>query len=219
MTIQEIELQTKDLAGMEAFYHQVMELPIARKTGDSISFIAGQSVITFRLREGDRSFYHFAFLIPENKLEEAYQWVTSRTSVLPYNHASNIADFANWNAHAFYFHDPQKNILEFIVHHDLKNASDAPFSSDAIIGLCEIGITVDDVAEACQQFHEIYGVPYFEKGPYMDDFAVMGTEDCLLIISATGRGWLPTGQPAGKYFLKTVLNINNRIHDISYNWW
>jgi hypothetical protein len=219
MTIQEIELQTQDLASIETFYHQVLEMPITQKTETSISFSAGKSILTFRLNEQERSFYHFAFLIPENKVEEAYQWVSARTKVLPYNNTSDIADFKNWNAHAFYFHDPQKNILEFIVHHDLENASAQPFGINNIISICEIGITVDDVVEACVQFNKGYGVPYFDKGPYMEDFAVMGEEDCLLIISATGRGWLPTGQPAGKYFLKVVLNINDSKREINFNWW
>jgi catechol 2,3-dioxygenase-like lactoylglutathione lyase family enzyme len=219
MTIQKIILQTQDLERAEAFYHQVLELPVIDKTETSISFAAGYSVISFQLNEEERSFYHFAFLVPENKLDEAYRWVSARTQVLPYDNKSSIADFKNWNAHAFYFHDEQKNILEFIAHHDLPNASDETFGVKSIIGICEIGITVDDVAEACQQFNKTYGVPFFEKGPYMDDFAVMGTEDSLLIISATGRGWLPTGQPAGKYYLQVVLNINDRNHEISFNWW
>src|SRR5688500_16616085 len=103
MTIQKIELQTQDLETTEAFYHQILQLPIIEKSETSVSFAAGYSVITFQLNAEERSVYHFAFLIPENKIEEAYQWVSERTTVLPYDNKSNIADFKNWNAHAFYF--------------------------------------------------------------------------------------------------------------------
>lgn len=210
MLIRELELPANHLAPMEAFYHGLLELPVVRRTAADISFAAGHSVLTFRRGRTTDAIYHFAFLIPQNKLEEAYRWLKARTPVLPYNAGTDIADFTNWNAHAFYFHDPQQNIVEFIAHHDLPNASAAAFSAAALIGLHEGGIVAQDVGRACALLKARFGIPYFRKGPVLQDFAVMGDDQGLLIVSGQERGWIPTGQKGGMEYQRLVLEHGGR---------
>lgn len=131
--------------------------------------------------------------------------ITKRTTILPYNSQTTIADFRNWNAHAFYFHDNQNNILEFIAHHDLPTDSDQPFTTSSIIGVCEIGIPSEDVTEACKTIKEKFEVPYFAKGPRLPDFSVMGDEKGLFIVTKIGRGWLPTQQSAARHSSEVVF--------------
>ena len=216
MKIQEITILTGDLAGTEEFYNQLMEFPVIDKSSASISLQAGKSVLTFTFSGSSSPSYHFAFNIPENKIDEAYAWTARRVSILPFNSETNIADFSNWNAHAFYFHDNQKNILEFIVHHDLMNTSGLPFSSSSITRICEIGVPVDDVTEACNDFLSIHGIPYFEKGPRSKDFAVMGDSNGLLIVTQAGRAWLPTQQPAEKHFTKVLFENKGFVGELIF---
>ena len=75
-------------------------------------------------------FYHFAFNIPSNKFEEAFQWMQTRVDLLWLDdYKSYIADFTNWNAKSFYFTDPAGNILEFISRFDLDDIAAEPFSA------------------------------------------------------------------------------------------
>jgi hypothetical protein len=93
------------------------------------------------------------------------------------------------------------------VHHDLAHTSETPFSASSIIGICEVGMPVPSVPDACQIFNERFGIPYYKKGPHLPHFAVMGEEDGLLIVTAIGRGWLPTQRPAEQHPLQVQLML------------
>jgi hypothetical protein len=49
-----------------------------------MSVMAGQTVLTFELidKKYGRPFYHFAFNIPENKIEKAYEWQKIKTDII-----------------------------------------------------------------------------------------------------------------------------------------
>ena len=208
MVIKELRLLTANLTATHDFYASTLELAVIEKTGTNISFAVGHTILTFTYSPASNPFYHFAFSIPSNKVDEAHQYISKRTEILPFTPGTTIADFSNWNAHAFYFHDNQNNILEFIAHHDLPNSSEEPFTSSSIIGICEIGIPVDNVTEACKKFNNEYNVPYYIKGPRLQDFSVMGDEYGLFIVTRIGRGWLPTQVAAEQYFTEVEF-INN----------
>lgn len=210
MIINELVLLTRDLPSTEEFYSKILAMRVLNKSEKRISFLIGHTVLTFIQTKETNPFYHFAFSIPSNKLDEAHEYIAAKTDILPFTPGITIANFSNWNAHAFYFHDNQHNIVEFIAHHDLPNSSDMPFTSSSVIGVCEIGIPVDDVFEACKKFLEEYEVPYYVKGPNLQDFAVMGDEYGLFIVTKTGRGWLPTQRPAERYFTRVVFESNSK---------
>lgn len=183
-------------------------MQVTEETEHTISFLFGHSLLTFHATDTGNPFYHFAFLIPNNKLYEAIEWVKERTSVLPYSQTQLVANFKGWNAEAFYFHDGGYNILEFITHYDLQIFSDKPFSLNSLSGICEAGIVVKNVAETCSQLHKNNRIPYFKKGPFMNDFAVMGEEHGMFIISSIGRGWLPTMRPAERNRVEVLVQNN-----------
>jgi catechol 2,3-dioxygenase-like lactoylglutathione lyase family enzyme len=207
MHLDKIIISTNDLVAVHSFYEELLGFPVKRASEDQIVIQVGSSEICF-IKGTVASFYHFAFLIPANQLVQALNWVEAKTPVLPFNERDAIADFKNWNAQAFYFHDYAQNILEFIVHHDLQNDSDTPFVATSILSVCEIGIPVASVTDACHYFHQQHQFPYYKKGPKMHDFAVMGDEDGLLIVTTIGRGWLPTGRPAEKHPLEVQISHN-----------
>ena len=217
MFIKELILLTKDIRKTKEFYNGLMELPVTEETGEKISFSMGDSILIFLLTEKYTSpFYHVAFAIPNNKLEEALNWVSKRANVLPYSDNELIADFTGWNAKAFYFHDHQQNILEFITHFDLDTHDGNTFSPASIKNICEIGIVTDDVSSTCKTITEQYNIQPFPKGPFLKDFAVMGDANGLLIVSKTNRGWLPTGRPSEKFPVKVVVQINNQLNELSF---
>ncbi len=55
------------------------------------------------------------------------------------------------------------------------------------------------------EFNTLFHIPYFEKGPRLQDFAVMGDADGMFIVSKTGRGWLPTMRPSEKHWTKVLV--------------
>src|SRR5215212_8575018 len=136
MIIRELTLLTSNIAATEAFYTKKLEFPVLDRSPLGISFSVGHTILSFRLAAHKNPCYHFAFNIPSNQIAEAQSYIAKRSDILPYDANSLIADFTNWNAHAFYFHDNQNNILECIAHHELRNTSNQPFTSSSIIGIC-----------------------------------------------------------------------------------
>lgn len=205
MVIQSLHLRTNDLPATRKFYAELLETPLIKESEQHVSFGFGHSTLNFYASYETDPFYHVAFSIPNNKLDEALHWVGERTPILPYSEEKTIADFTGWNARAFYFHDNNQNILELITHYDLKTSSEQPFNTALITGICEIGITVEDVGHACHEFDSLFHLPYFVKGPRLKDFAVMGDEHGMFIVSRTGRGWLPTMRQSEKHWTKVLV--------------
>jgi len=94
MKIKQIELLSNDIIKIEDFYSKVLGLEIKNKNNSEISFTAGSSILKFIKTEIKDPVYHFAFNIPNNKLEEAEKWLSSRVSLIKYEE-KNIIDFEN----------------------------------------------------------------------------------------------------------------------------
>ncbi|GAB3292192.1 hypothetical protein GCM10027511_05110 [Hymenobacter humi] len=202
MRITDLHLLTSDLAGTEAFYTQQLELPLVESTPDGISFRVGQSTLHFRAAPAaQQPFYHIAFAIALQQVDAAHAWMATRAEILPYAADAPIADFPNWRARAFYFHDNNGNILECIGRATVP-ASQGVFSAASLHGLCEVGLALPDVAHDCEEIAATYQVPFYARGPRLADFAALGDDEGLFIASAVGRGWLPTHRPAERHWLK-----------------
>lgn len=214
MIIKEVHLYTSNLKATKYFYDEIMSFNISGQTNDSFGFKAGDSQVIFHEIENEKPVYHFAFHIPNNKLQEALDWVSERTPVLPFSAETKIADFKNWNARSFYFHDNNQNILELITHYDRKIESGNPLSTKSIEMLIEIGIPSRDVLATCEELSVKYGIDYFTKGPVTNDFAVMGDEKGMLIISKEGGTWLPVNQKVQKFKMKIQVDKNGNIIDL-----
>lgn len=211
MRIKELILETNSLHKTRLFYHKTLELGILEETEDSISFKAGRSVLTFKETTGSKPFYHFAFNITVNKFSDSFEWIDSKLDILPANNNKPIAGYSNWNAQSFYFHDNNANIVEFIVRFDLPYHSPAPFSTDCLEEISEIGIVVSNVKNTAQQLHQQFNIPYFSKGPQLSDFTVLGDDHGLLLITQLKRGWVPTNKPAQSFPITIVDDQGNKI--------
>ena len=123
MLLKELRLKANHLSVLHNFYKEVLELPKVYSNENSLTIIAGTSKIIFeKTNEVENPFYHFAFNIPSNKFEEAFQWMKEKVELLWLDdYKSYVAGFVNWHAKSFYFTDPAGNILELIARFDLND--------------------------------------------------------------------------------------------------
>lgn len=186
--IVQLRLHAHRLDELRSFYHQLFHFPIKEETKNSITFQAGSTLLTFELTaQDDQPFYHFAFNIPENKLELAKTWLTQRVS-LATKDGREVYHFANWNAHSIYYWDPAGNLGELIARHDLPNARSGPFADEDILYASEIGLVVEEVPDTVHWANEkLRWSPYRQPA---DNFAAIGDEHQLLIVAKKLRPWM-----------------------------
>jgi catechol-2,3-dioxygenase len=136
MKLQSVRLLTSDPVKLKAFYTHIMELPLLEESRDSFTLKAGTSQLTFeRSADGNEApYYHFAFDIPGNKMDESIAWLNSKgitLNELPQNQYLNYSK--SWNSTSVYFYDHGGNIVEFIARHNLNHLSAAPFSFEILV--------------------------------------------------------------------------------------
>ena len=217
MRILEIEIQTDNIKETETFYSEILGLQLVNKNQNSISFKAGQSKLTFIKSDNINPKYHFAFNIPNNKLEEAILWSKSRLSLIENDENGIIANFESWNANAIYFYDNNNNIVEFIARFDLENSTEKPFDISVIESISEIGIVTDKPLDLAETLIESYNLVYFNKSTKSEKFAALGNDNGLFIIVETNRKWYPTEQKAKKYFSRIKIEVDSLVKEIKLN--
>jgi len=198
--ISELRLQTHDIAALETFYGESLGLPTQRD-GDELAIDAGATRIMFTAVTEGKPFYHFAFNIPENKLESAIRWQKKRTELVRRDNR-DVVHFAKWNAHSVFFLDPAGNLLEYIARHDLKNAAKGDFSAHDILYASEIGLVVDDIPRTVAA-----AKARLNLGIYRDNsqsFASIGDEHALLVVVKRNRKWFPARKRSAKVFPVTA---------------
>ncbi len=190
--IQRLRLSSNDLNLQEPFYRDVLEFPTERPNAETLIVTAGQSTIEFVLdKTVVNPFYHVAFTIPENRVEQSLEWMTPRWDVLDMTkEGGKIMDFAHWNAHSIFYLDPVGNILEFIGHHDMAYRTSDPFNPKQVLYASEIGLVVPDVPTSVAKLNEQFGLENF-RGLSSSGFTAMGDTRGLLLVVRKGRGWLP----------------------------
>ena len=82
MKLEYIQLQTSNIKETELFYKDVLDLKIMDKGLNSLIIQVGSSVLKFIENPEFDSIYHFAFNIPENKLEEAIKWCADKIDLI-----------------------------------------------------------------------------------------------------------------------------------------
>jgi catechol 2,3-dioxygenase-like lactoylglutathione lyase family enzyme len=207
MKLEHIQIQTNDIQNTISFYQDILELPIIEKDSNSVTIKAGDSVLKFIENPDFNSIYHFAFNIPENKLDEAINWCKSKIDLLIIEDKRIIANFETWNANAVYFYDNNGNLLEFIARHDLDNLQIKEFSSKSILNISEIGIVDENPMELGEQLIEDHNLAFFSKNYNSENFAAIGDDEGLLIIVKPYRNWYPTQTPSKSN--KTDVRIEN----------
>lgn len=214
MQILELLLLSDNLKRTKRFYAGKLGLTVIEKKAGQLSFSVGRSVLTFEYSSEEQPVYHVAFNIPNNKLSEAMTWASLKFNLIAENDNNFIADFPSWNARSFYFYDNNGNVLELIARLDLNNASDQPFNSSSILAISEIGIVANNVVELAERLITDNKIPLFSKQPLLDNFAALGDDNGLLILSEKNRHWYPTDCIAEQFYTKIKLLNDKKVVEI-----
>lgn len=216
MKLEHLQLQTNNLKNTARFYQEILGLSIVENNSEFISIQAGNTILKFIENNNFNSIYHFAFNIPENKLEEAIAWTKNKVDLLVIEDKNVIARFENWNANAVYFYDNNGNLLEFIARHDLDNNQLAPFDSKSILNISEIGIVNETPLELANQLIEKHGLDFFAKNPNSELFSAVGNDEGLLIIVKPNRNWYPTQIPAASNKITVKIENNGTLIELNF---
>ncbi len=173
----------------------------------ALAFRIGETRLELVASDGG-PFYHFALLAPGNRFGAVLDWIGERAELLPDRETGDVVfDFSNWQAEACYLHDPAGNIVELIAHRGIaETGAEGSFSAQELLGFSELGL-VGDVAAMARLLRRELGIELWDgtvEGP--GRLAFVGEKARTLILSPTGRGWLPTGRPAEVHPVDAVLS-------------
>jgi hypothetical protein len=218
MLIKELILQTKYLNELYSFYKDVFKLKVIKQNANTISINAGKTILVFQqTNNAEKPFYHFAFNIPSNKIEEAFQWLKNKVEILWIKEYKNyIAEFTAWNARSFYFIDPAGNIVELIARFNLHDEVEETFSSSHIRNISEIGIVfeAENFDARIKAMLTQYQLKYFSKQPPLPHFRAVGDDEGLFIVVPEHRNWYPTNIPSKIFSLSAVFENNDIVYHI-----
>jgi catechol 2,3-dioxygenase-like lactoylglutathione lyase family enzyme len=210
MFIKHLELVTDDLPAQRDYYANVLELPV-HLSADALEVQAGKTDLVFVRAPSDwHGQYHFCFNIPENQFVDAKAWLSARIPLIKDQEGKDEFRSNTWNSTSLYFRDAAGNILEFIARRAQPNAVIAPFNSDQILQVSEIGLPSKDVIPFAKELCEKLGVSVY-KQDYSDTFTPIGDEEGLLILPVENRIWYPnTGVPAQMLPVKVKIEVQGR---------
>jgi hypothetical protein len=217
MQIKEITLQSTNISDIFLFYKDVLQMDVVRSQS-GFAVTAGATKLIFEeSKQTKNPFYHFAFNIPSNQFEEAFEWTKAKVDLLwlkDYN--GTVADFVNWHAKSFYFKDPAGNILEMIARFDLHNTSEERFSPKNIINVSEIGLVFPDKSfdKEIDSIMKEYSLDYFEKQPPLPQFRAIGNDEGLFICVPENRIWFATDDESKMFPLEVIFNDINKLHKL-----
>lgn len=218
MLLKKIKIASADIKALEQYYRATLGLAVRQINEGEISIAIGRSEIIFRKTVSNTNpFYHFAFNIPSNKLEEALTWTQARTDLLWLNeYNSYVADFKNWHAKSFYFYDPCGNILECIARYDLQNKVEEAFSSKHLLNVSEIGLVFPQSSfdMRAKFFLKEYHLDYFTKQPPLKYFRAIGDDEGLFICVPGNRNWFATEKLSGIF----PINISFEKDGVEYKY-
>jgi catechol-2,3-dioxygenase len=198
MHIEKVSLLTNNLDQQDNFYRGVLGLMVER-ADYKLLVHAGATLLEFQ--QGTQNWdgaYHFAFDIPENQVDKAYQRLRDKVEFFPAEDGSDVVAHSGWDAHGFYFRDPGGNVVEIIGRHAQGNASDGAFGPESILYVSEIGLPSEDVQGTVRKLQDDLELEIYD-GAGSTAFTAVGNPHGLLIVTALDRIWYPHTGVASTY--------------------
>jgi len=191
MKFKKLKLYTNKLEAELKFYSETLGFEILEQKSNSFSVKVGWSELSFEKSKNEYK-YHYCFLIPANKLNEALIWMEKRTEIVNIEKGRKTQNFESWNADSFYFYDASGNIAEFIVRYDLKNNDNSDFDISKVLGVNEMGMPTTNVKMTSDQLYNELKVEYW-KGD-IERFGTNGTEEGIFLLPNYNLKdiWFPT---------------------------
>jgi catechol 2,3-dioxygenase-like lactoylglutathione lyase family enzyme len=184
----EIRLASAHPDAQRSLHGDVLGLDVSGAAG-AFAVQIGATRLVFE--SGRSSPQHFAIRIPSAAYADALAWLAERVELLADDDGGQAFAFPDWNADAAYFRDPDRNVVELIAHHDLLEPYRPPFRPGSMLGVCEVGVPVDDVGEYLQSLERRTGARRWSGDGV--SFAAAGDKRGSLIVVRRGRVWYPTG--------------------------
>jgi len=179
MKIRKLKLFTTKLELEKTFYTQTLGFEIIDSDSNSFTLKIGWSELTFEKTEKDHK-YHYCFLIPSNKLNQALEWMEKRIPIIDIENDRKTQRFESWKAVSFYFHDASGNIAEFIVREELDNGITTDFKISDVLCINEIGMPTNNIQNTNNELRENFGTEFW-KGD-LERFATNGTQEGMFLL-------------------------------------
>jgi len=194
MKFKKLNLYTNKLESLFKFYAEILGFEIVEQKTNSFSVKAGWTELSFKKSDKEHV-YHYCFLIPANKLEQALAWMEDRIDIVEIEPGRKTQNFASWNADSFYFYDTGGNIAEFIVRYDLGNSTDTDFNISDVLGVNEIGMPTSNVKRINEQLENELKTEFWKGN--LTRFGTNGSEEgiFLLVNYNLKHIWYPTSIP------------------------
>ncbi len=214
MHIKSLTLYTNQLASEKYFYSQILGCSFLSSSATHFSTQIGSTELIFE-KTTQLHRYHYCFLIPKNKLQEAVKWMKQRHQLIEIEEGRWIENFETWNADSIYFYDGSGNIAELIVRYDLDNESEEAFSLASFLNVNEIGMPTRDVEKLNLQLEKL-GSPLWRGD--RKRFGVNGTQDGLFLLPnyQIKNSWFPTSLAIQPSPFKAIIEIGNQQFDFMY---
>lgn len=215
MKIRELILFTNELDLEKEFYYHTLGFDLIKQSNDSFTLKMGWSKLIF-IRSDKPNKYHYCFLIPSNKLNEAMDWMNKRIEILDIESGRKTQRFETWNADSFYFFDASGNVAEFIVRHDLKNQSNKPFSVEDVICVNEIGLPTTSIKKTNAILKKEIASEFWKGNT--TNFGTNGTQEGLFLLPnyETRTKWFPTNLRIEPSPFKAVIECNSDLYDFEF---
>ena len=216
MKIRKLYLYTNQLEIQFEFFTQTLGCSYQRQEEGVFTVKIGWTQLTF-ISSGQSYTYHYCFLIPSNKLEEAMDWFGRRVDYIQIGNKRFTQYFESWNAESFYFYDKAGNVAECIVHYDLENVSFSTFEPSQLIGVNEIGMPVLDISTAQQQLENGLG-----SKPWKGDslyFGTHGSEEGRILLPNYWEKtiWFPTQLPIRPSPFRAEVEVHSTKHQLHFD--
>lgn len=194
------------LVDLRRFYCD--ELGVAgKRDAEELRLDLGPARLTFVAANEGEPFYHFALLVPGNRFDAARDWLAA--VIPPLTHPETGAttfDFDFWDARACYAHDPAGNIVELIAHRGLEDSTErGEFRTAELRGISEMGLVADDLLTALERLRARGLELWYGEVDRSEGLGFVGRKAHTLILTPTGRPWLPTGRPAEPHPIEVAL--------------
>jgi catechol 2,3-dioxygenase-like lactoylglutathione lyase family enzyme len=183
----EIRLASAQPEAQRSLYGDLLGLGVSERAG-ALAVRVGATRLVFV--DGPPSPQHFAIRIPSAAYADALAWLGARVELLHDGDGGTAFAFPDWNADAAYFRDPDGNVVELIAHHDLPEPYRPPFGPGSMLGVCEVGVPVDDVGAYLESLERRTGARRWSGDGV--SFAAAGDKRGSLIVVRRGRTWYPT---------------------------
>lgn len=215
MKILKLKLFTNNLELEKVFYSQTLGFDIIESSSNSFTVKVGWSDLTFERIEKECK-YHYCFLIPSNRLEQAMKWMKKRVPVIDIENGRKTQRFESWNADSFYFYDASGNIAEFIVRQELDNGINSNFKISDVLCVNEIGMPTINVKKANNELSEKFGTEFW-KGD-IKRFGTNGSQEGMFLLPnyEIKENWFPTTIKIKPEPFEIQLENNNERYNMEY---